>query len=393
MRVRGPITLAIALLLPIGIAWFKFGGDHVALSESIAEAIDQFPKTGDDIAADLQKGARFESVNVEEAATGSAASFLANTPDGLVATGAIVAGVRNQPFLINDVILDYANAKVGEVPAEITAIRPVMGCRLTAPETGTVVGHVTAGKSGLALPLSTYGDADLADGVQDFVDAYRAGAEAAWAGQQAHAYNVYDVAVTETGAPVYLVLESGSGNLIWNIHVAEGVRIERVVLLGADQAGVANLDPVVPVEVLLNDGLASCGIRPAYALNSAHRHMVAAASGEMTREESEAFLAELRAAVDAYDIWFRDSFGLRAGESRAGFDVGTMSMVGPLPETDEAKAVYARIEGARIRMTRDVYFEIAGQVPKGEDFAARVKAIATNFAFGNLSSLRQGVSF
>jgi hypothetical protein len=113
----------------------------------------------------------------------------------------------------------------------------------------------------------------------------------------------------------------------------------------------------------------------------------------MTSEENDAYLAELSTAVEAYDIWFRDSFGLRAGESRAGFDVGTMSMVGPLPETSEAKAVYARIEGARIRMTRDVYFEIAGQVPQGEDFAARVKAIATTFAFGDLSSLRQGVSF
>lgn len=393
MRVRGPISLAIALLVPIAVAWFKFGGDHVALSNSIAEAIDQFPKTGDDIAAGPKKGARFESVDVEVAAPGSAASFLANTPDGLVATGAIAAGVGNQPFLIQDVILDYVAAKTGEVPAEITAIRPVMGCRLTAPEAGAVVGHVTAGKSGMALPLSTYGDADLASGVQDFVNSYRAGAEADWAGQEAHAYEVYDVAVTETGAPVYLVLESGSGNQIWNIHVAEGVRIERVVLLGADQAGVANLDPVVPVEVLLNDGLAACGIRPAYALNSAHRLLGAAAAGEMTREESDAFLAELRRAVEAYDIWFRDSFGLRAGESRAGFDVGTMSMVGPQPKTAEAKAAYARIEGARIRMTRDVYFEIAGQVAKGEDFASRVKAIATNFAFGDLSSLRQGVSF
>lgn len=393
MRVRGPISLAIALLVPIAVAWIKFGGDHVALSNSIAAAIDEFPKTGDDIVADLEKGAQFESVTAEAAAPGSAASFLANTPDGLVATGAIAAGVRNQPFLIKDVILDYAAAKTAEVPAEITAIRPVMGCRLTAPVAGTVVGHVTAGKSGMVLPLSTYGDADLADGVQDFVDAYRKGTEADWAGEKAHAYEVYDVAVTETGAPVYLVLESGSGNQIWNIHVAEGVRIERVVLLGADQAGVANLDPVVPVEVLLNDGLASCGIRPAYALNSSHRLLGAAAAGEMTQEESESLLAEQGVAVEAYDIWFRDTFGLRAGESRAGFDVGTMSLVGPLPPTSEAKAVYDRIEGARIRMTKDVYFEIAGQVREGEDFAARVKAIATTFAFGDLSSLRQGVSF
>jgi hypothetical protein len=44
-------------------------------------------------------------------------------------------------------------------------------------------------------------------------------------------------------------------------------------------------------------------------------------------------------------------------------------------------------------MTQDAYFEITGQVGQGEDFPGRVKAIATTFAFGDLTSLRQGVNF
>ena len=54
---------------------------------------------------------------------------------------------------------------------------------------------------------------------------------------EALAYQSYDVAVTEVSAPVYLVLQTGPGNRIWNIHAAPGVRIERVVLLGGDQVG------------------------------------------------------------------------------------------------------------------------------------------------------------
>ena len=34
-----------------------------------------------------------------------------------------------------------------------------------------------------------------------------------------------------------------------------------------------------------------------------------------------------------------------------------------------------------------------GQVAEGQDFAARVRAIATDFAFGNLATLNQGVDF
>ncbi|MGB3249892.1 MAG: hypothetical protein WBB13_12090, partial [Tabrizicola sp.] len=71
----------------------------------------------------------------------------------------------------------------------------------------------------------------------------------------------------------------------------------------------------------------------------------------------------------------------------------TVSVVGPQPGEAEPKAVYARVQGSRIRMTQDSYFEIRGQVAEGEDFAGRVKAIATSFAFGDLKALRQGVAF
>jgi hypothetical protein len=208
------------------------------------------------------------------------------------------------------------------------------------------------------------------------------------------AYQAYDVVVTEVSAPVYLVLQTGAGNRIWNIHAAAGVRIERVVLLGGGQVGVANLDPVVPVEVILDAGLSACGIRPALPLNAGHALVTASAAGDA---EAAARLAAQEEAADAYSRWFQDTFGVGAGASRAGFDRGTISLVGPIPGGEDPdlvpKALFARIDGAKIRTTQDVFFEIAGQVPEGDDFAARVKAIAMAFAFGDLANLRQGADF
>jgi hypothetical protein len=172
------------------------------------------------------------------------------------------------------------------------------------------------------------------------------------------------------------------------------VRIERVVLLGGGQVGVANLDPVVPVEVIQDNGLQACGIRPALPLNAGHALIAAAASGDAT---AAAQLAQHEEAVAAYAQWFLDTFGIAAGASRVGFDRGTASLIGPVPGEENPeltpRAVFARIEGAKIRTTKDVFFEIPGQVPAGEDFAARVKAIATAFAFGDLANLRQGADF
>jgi hypothetical protein len=70
-----------------------------------------------------------------------------------------------------------------------------------------------------------------------------------------------------------------------------------------------------------------------------------------------------------------------------------VSVVGPVPGEADLKAVYAPIQGARIRMTQDTYFEIRGQSGTDDSFAGRVEAIAKTFAFGDLGYLRQGVSF
>lgn len=349
--------------------------EALAAMNSAAEAIDE--------EAGLS-GFKPKREVVATTETDGPGQFLVKTPEGLRAEGPIAALAGNRPILIEDAISGYAASADTGVPAMVMAIRPISGCRLTPPAEGTMVGHVTAGESGLALPLSTYDDSNLARGVQDFVDALRAGEADPAAALRGPGYEAYDVVVTETRDPVYLVLENRVGNRIWNIHAAEGVRIERVILLGGGQAGVANLDPVVPVEVILQDGLTECGIRPAYESSPAQ------ASAETGERLSSADLAD---AARAYDSWFRDSFGVLASETRAGFDFGTISVVGPVPRDAALRAEYASVDGATVRTTRGVYFEIKGQVAEGEDFASRVKAIATTFAFGDLSYLRQGAKF
>lgn len=317
--------------------------------------------------------------------------FVTDGPAGLVAKGPVAAGPGNAPVLIESVISGYGSYGAGAVPAEITTIRPILGCRMTPPMTGALIGHVTAGESGLALGMSTYSDQHLARAVQEFVDTYRKLGGGADIAIPAPTFQAYDVAVTETGAPVYLVLESTGGNRIWNIHAAPGVRIERVVLLGGDQAGVANLDSVVPVEVILGPGLADCGIVPSYAPSAGR--IADADPAEGAQPMDQASLDTALGLADAYDTWFWDTFGIRAGESRIGYDKGTLSLVGPVPVGESPKPAWVSIKGAKLRTTHDQFLDIEGQVATGQDFASRVIAIATRFAFGDLERLRQGGTF
>jgi hypothetical protein len=379
--IRGPISLVI-----VG-AIMLVGTMLVTLGPRAFEGILPEP-----VLAAMEGGmmGRFDG----QAGGDTAADFLTDAPDGLRARGPIAAMAGNRPVFIKDVISGYETKVGSDVPTEITMIRPISGCRLTPPLEGSVVGHATSGETGLPLPMLTYNDTNLAGAVQGFVNNYRETGSTTVTYPSGLAYEAYDVAVTETRAPVYLVLENSVRNRIWNIHLAPGVQIERVVLLGGTHAGVANLDPVVPVEVLPGDAMAACGIEPAYPLNPGHRFFEVLKEGPGTyKEEAEVKYALMQDRIAAYNTWFRDSFGVLADETRAGFDGATISVIGPQPGEAEPKAVYASIHGSRIRMTQDSYFEIKGQVPEGEDFAGKVMAIATSFAFGDLKTLRQGVSF
>ncbi len=376
MMVAAVVTLAIVGLVASGLRLYG----NVLLPQVLA-AIEQITGRGQFVHAPSGSGRL-------------ASDFLADDGDGMHARGPIAAGAGNQAVFINEVITGYTTGVSHDVPVEITTIRPILGCRLTPPLEGSIVGHVTSGASGVPLAMRTYNDAHLASEVQGFVNNYRqSGGENHLIGD-GPAYEAYDVAVTEIIAPLYLVLENRTGNRIWNIHLAPGARIERVVLLGGAQAGVANLDPVVPVEVILGDGLAACGVNPAYPLNAGHLFFQSLQNGAISPQQAEEKLAAIKAAVEAYDNWFRDSFGIEAVASRVGFDSGTISVIGPVPgQQADGKAIFAAMQGAKIRTTQDQFFEISGQVSTGADFASRVRAIATTFAFGDLQTLLQGAQF
>lgn len=380
--IRGPISLLIVGAIMLGATLLVTLGPRAfegILPAAVLEALDS---------------TAIGEFTTRSAGSGDAAAdFLLDGPDGMEVSGPIAAMAGNRPVFIQDVIDTYTTRVGSAAPAELMTIRPISGCRLTPPLAGTTVGYVTAGRTSLRLPILTYNDSDLAAAVQVFVNLYRKTGRAEVRPSADLAYEVYDVAVTETKAPVYLVLESHAINRIWNLHLAPGARIERVILLGGTQSGVANLDPVVPVEVLPDAALEACGIKPAHALNPGHRFFQVLKDGPASyKAEAEVKFAAMQDSIAAYNTWFRDSFGVLADASRAGFG-GTISVVGPQPGEAEPKAAYASIQGARIRMTQDIYVEIQGQVAANVDFAARVRAIATSFAFGDLANLRQGVQF
>jgi hypothetical protein len=344
--------------------------------------------------------ATFGSFGGSTAAGDDPQSHLRDTSDGWRPSDKIAAMPGNRAVFIADVISGRRTSIDGHSPQGVSVLTPVADCRITPPGNDVLVGHVSAwSTSGLRLGLSTYGDAELAAAVQKLGGVYRNTGSKMLSGTDAalreNSFDAYDVVVTETARPVYLVLQSSDDLRIWNLHLAPGARLQRVVLLGGRQAGVLNLPDGVPVEVLRSAELDACGFpRPFYALNPGALIFQSIEAGALDADEAQVTLDRIAAQGDAYDAWFRAQFGVSADDTMAGNWIGgNIAVAGPKPATPEGRAEWRPVKGATALVTTDAYLEYEGLTASGAGFEARVMAIAKAYAWGDLGNLEQGVDF
>lgn len=166
---------------------------------------------------------------------------------------------------------------------------------------------------------------------------------------QSFAYNVLDVAVTETALPVHLVLhqldhEDHGSRRLFNMHLAEGAEVARVTILGGVGAGVANLDPSVPVTHITDEGVADCAANvPAEVI-------------PLSEPASDPVEMLVEPAVE---VWIQRSFGVDTGQRGTFVNFAAGLRAGPvLPP--EAAPIFRPIAGAVVTPSHAGYLRFEG---------------------------------
>lgn len=386
--VRGPVSMGIALVLMM-FMFLLVGLGPRAFEQILPESAIVWLETMGGI-GDMQGMALVGGGNSGNSGGGKTADDrVRDSSDGWKVAGPVAALAGGAAAFPDQVIAGYSTRVRGDSPGATTVLTPRADCRPEPPSAAAAFAHVAiAGDTGLDLGLSTYGDADLAAAAQVFVNVWRETGMKNPFPSRGEAYQAFDVAVTETAAPVYLVVEAVHGQRIVNLHFAPGARLERVVLLGGAQMGVANLPPGVPVEAIPASVLQVCARLPFYPLNPGHLFYQSVENGAIRADEVAGHEASHAAAVAGWEAAFRRMFGQGAGETLAGDWLdATLAVAGPLPATPEARAVWTPIEGAPVTLTVGQYVETAAMAREGKGFANRVEAIVRSFAWGDLELL------
>lgn len=141
------------------------------------------------------------------------------------------------------------------------------GCklpRLTPNE--HAIQTVTIEESHLDSPIYVLDDEMYKEGVAQLIKRYKETGRIVGLGPQYSrptAVGLVNVVVTETSKPVFLVL-SARRQTLWNIHPAEGVTIDKIVILSNEPNGLANVPDGAEVFALMGEKATErCKIIPA----------------------------------------------------------------------------------------------------------------------------------
>lgn len=285
---------------------------------------------------------------------------------------------------VQQAVTGYRAARVTDTPARLVRA-PMGGCAFPAPSPTARVAlvHVAAGVQ--SAPIYALTDEALAKAAQDYVQAYAAhnGAPPAQAGRvHTGPLGLVNVVVTETEAPVYLILVANSG-LVWNLTVAEGAQIETVALLGPETIGLANAPDGVRVQALTGPAAVRCGARPA-RMPQDHWGFVRDMEARSRSRWALAALDENRAFARAFSAYLARTFNISQSRRSSGAHKVSNIIVGPVLEPAPA---FASLDGAQILVTPVRHVIVGG--PRDFEAGARAKVVeaARRAAGGDLSRL------
>ena len=226
--------------------------------------------------------------------------------------------------LISEVAADHPG-NAGQVPQSIVALAND-DCTVRPPQEGEVIANVYAASGYFQSGIGVATRAELETRAEKWIESYYKDMlrSPRLLGYERHqTMDVVDVYVTDTSAPVYLILQARGGSSIFNLQVADGVEIAQVAVVSTQTVGVSNVPEATPID-LIGPG---CGYAM-WRMPKAQWDFV-----ENTRNGigDEELLDSHYQNAGVYSDWFAGVFGIGAEQGQAGFGHQSYVLAGPMP--------------------------------------------------------------
>ena len=230
------------------------------------------------------------------------------------------------------------------LPTEPKALIPFhvnSNCTLRKPQPNDVVYNVRMERGTLPTTTHVFSNEAIADALVQHVEGVTSSKKNYLVGSRARGRMfVADVFVTDTSAPVYLVLQSFRQNVIWNLQLANGVTVSHVAMIGENSGLVAPehettfealriSDFVSNFEFGANDDPRPCMIAP---WRRPQPHWPAQNYANNGNDLYENQIYSFNSGYRAFDSWYRQTLGVPADTNVTAPHSAAHVLVGGAPD-------------------------------------------------------------
>ena len=312
-------------------------------------------------------------------------SHVANAVAKPIAIADLASGVQvsepNTP--VTDVALFDANAT----------------CTLQRPARDEKVLNVYVRNSGIEAPVQAINSAEMQRFLEQQVSkALEEGKPLDLSNVNEGRFNMVDVYVTDTTAPIYLVLQTFSSNIVWNLHTAPGVTVSHVAMISGGSSGLAGDIGTATIESLRARDF---GAYPEVSYNSKRpapedydcmawpyqqpNESWTAWQGSKDGNTMDGNLLFGQSyGYDVYEHWYRKALGTSPNENAVISALARAALAGPIPAQPVA---FPKQDGLKLRLMRHDQVFSGTTSEREKKFVDHYQGILAAAAGGDITSI------
>lgn len=356
----GPVRMALILLVILGI--FGAGGlyilnnfDKKPGSERVATGTKPAPATVKEVSTEGLPP--ILALQIERPDVDPNAPLSTLSDRGLILNPGLVANAARTELTVDQIAAGYDPSRPDLVPGKVEMFDPNAECTLRKPNADEVLHNVRLETGTGPTDLHVVSDAQMGAALSEHIEGVTAVGKKYQIGKTANGrMRRVDVFVTDSSAPVYLVLQSLGGNALWNVHRGPGVDISHVALIGGTSGvvlpgemefeAIRVRDFVSSDEFGANDEIRPCMVRP-YRAPEPHWPAQQKANDNNTLYVNQ--IHSFATGFRAFDAWFTGVTGQDANTNLVAAQGAAHVLVGPVPA---GQLGFNRIEGRTVNLVR-----------------------------------------
>ncbi|MBC8035917.1 MAG: hypothetical protein H7X89_01700 [Rhizobiales bacterium] len=318
----------------------------------------------------------------ETVPTGDPAALLDQELRGYEAPVGVMMGLNETPYWVHSAVAEFRPAGDSDLPVKIEDLKSLGSCTFEAPRPEEILAKVQVDGSNMKSPVYAVSRQEMGERTKNYIVNLKAGHDIVPFNGRDDRMGIVDVVVTEKAKPVYLVIAYNLPT-IFNLQLVEGARVSRIALIGFGAAGVANADPAVQIQSLTGKAMQSCNVMP---VREPADHWLFVQNAKEDSSLKDALEQNFSMYRD-FSAWYRKNFGSSSGDDSVGAMTASHVLVGPVPQTREARAKFKPLEGATLLLSKNDHIFVGEEAAYEKKYKHVIVDAATKMAGGDLSKL------